>query len=95
MPLDGYAFLAPPADGQPIELGIRPEHIEVNAAGAAAVVEMVEPMGSDQLAWLRFGGAPLSLRLSAEAGVKTGDNMGIVLPPRRMSLFDAASGARL
>ena len=54
------------ADGRAVELGIRPEHVEAGG-DLPAVIEMVEPMGSDQLAWLRLGDHPLSMRLPAEA----------------------------
>ena len=94
VPLEGYAFASAPADGQPAELGIRPEHIETGGS-LQAQIEMAEPMGSDQLAWLRLGGAPLSLRLPAEAEVKAGETMPLAFPARRLSLFDAASGQRL
>src|SRR4029079_3047320 len=52
--LDGYAFDARPAEGAPIELGIRPEHVE-SGGDLPASIEMVEPMGRDQLAWLGIG----------------------------------------
>ena len=59
LPLPDYAFAAAPQDGMPIELGIRPEHVELapDAADAwDAPVELVEPIGSDLLAWTRIGG---------------------------------------
>ncbi|MHB2169815.1 ABC transporter ATP-binding protein [Alsobacter sp. R-9] len=94
--LAGYGFAAPPQDGHEVELGIRPEHIEHGPAGThQATVEMVEPMGSDQLAWTSLGGAPVSLRLPAESAVATGHSLAITIPAHRVSLFDRAGGQRL
>jgi multiple sugar transport system ATP-binding protein len=92
--LDGYDFDGGPVEGAPIELGIRPEHVESDG-DLPAVIEMVEPMGSDQLAWLRLGNQPLSMRLPAEAHVIVGDTIPLRLPPDKLNLFDARSGRRL
>jgi len=59
------------------------------------VIEMVEPMGSDQLAWLRLGDHPLSMRLPAEAQIAVGGSIPLRLPAEKLNLFDAASGRRL
>jgi multiple sugar transport system ATP-binding protein len=60
-----------------------------------ATIEMVEPMGSDQLAWLRLGSHALSMRLPADARIVTGDSISLRLPADRLNLFDASSGRRL
>ena len=95
LPLTGYAFAARPQDGQAVELGVRPEHVQHVAAGLAAPIEMVEPMGSDQLAWTRIAGTPVSLRLSAESPIKTGETISISIPAERVNVFDASTGKRL
>ena len=77
-----------------IELGIRPEHVEAGG-DLPAVIEMVEPMGSDQLAWLRLGDHPLSMRLSAEAQIVAGGPIPLRFPADKLNLFDAVSGRRL
>jgi multiple sugar transport system ATP-binding protein len=56
---------------------------------------MVEPMGSDQLAWLRLGEHPLSMRLSAEAQIVAGGPIPLRFPADKLNLFDAVSGRRL
>jgi multiple sugar transport system ATP-binding protein len=94
VPLDGYAFDARPAEGAPIELGIRPEHVEAGG-DLPASIEMVEPMGSDQLAWLRIGNHPLSMRLSTEAQITAGRPIALRFPADKLNLFDAVSGRRL
>ena len=98
VPLDGYASAGRLDAGAEVELGIRPEHITLapgDPAATVATVEMVEPMGSDQLAWVRLGGVPLAIRMSADVPVSAGDPMPVLLPGRRVNLFDAASGQRL
>jgi multiple sugar transport system ATP-binding protein len=92
--LNGYAFDTRPQDGAPIELGIRPEHIE-RGGDLDAVIEIVEPMGSDQLAWLRLGGQSLSMRLPADTHAAIGEQFTLHLPADKVNLFDAASGRRL
>jgi multiple sugar transport system ATP-binding protein len=94
IPLDGYAFDGRPQEGASIELGIRPEHV-VAGGDLPATVEMVEPMGSDQLAWLRLGSHALSMRLPAEAQIAVTQSISLRLPPDRLNLFDARSGCRL
>ena len=59
------------------------------------MIEMVEPMGSDQLAWLRLGDHPLSMRLPAEAQIVAGGSIPLRLPADKLNLFDAVSGRRL
>jgi multiple sugar transport system ATP-binding protein len=94
IPLDGYAFDMRPPEGARIELGIRPEHIDAGG-DLPAVIEMVEPMGSDQLAWLRLGSHSLSMRLPAEAPVVVGESISLRLSADKINLFDASSGRRL
>ncbi|SDR33614.1 carbohydrate ABC transporter ATP-binding protein, CUT1 family [Rhizobiales bacterium GAS113] len=95
LPMAGYRFATAPKDGAKVELGVRPEHVEMASNGLQAVIEMIEPMGSDQLAWTRLGGAPASLRLPAESAVRAGDRISISISPTKASLFDFASGQRL
>jgi multiple sugar transport system ATP-binding protein len=94
IPLEGYGFETRPQPGAAIELGIRPEHVEAGGDLPAAV-EMVEPMGSDQLAWLRLSSQPLSMRLPADTPIASGQSLQLRLPADKLNLFDAASGRRL
>ncbi|PSJ64183.1 ABC transporter ATP-binding protein [Pseudaminobacter soli (ex Li et al. 2025)] len=100
VPLSTYAFAdgAPPAPGA-AALGIRPEHVSLNSGdgwpfSAQAVVEVVEPMGSDTLVWLKLAGQKFSVRMSSERAPQAGDQVTIGFDPMRASLFDAA-GDRL
>src|SRR5262249_17336062 len=91
-PLKGYEFSSAPLDGADVELGVRPEHIEVAANGRELSIEMVDPMGSDLLAWSKLGGTPISLRLPAESRSRPGDRVAVTMSPAKVSLFDRSSG---
>ncbi len=97
LPLADYAFAAPPVRGATVDLGIRPEHVVLAPSDPHALparVELVEPMGSDLLAWTRIGEAAISIRLPAETQVVAGDTLPLLFPPHRLNLFDA-QGQRL
>jgi multiple sugar transport system ATP-binding protein len=96
--LGAYPFVAPPVVGSDVELGIRPEHVVLDASAAEVVtapVVMVEPMGSDLLARTELGGARVSVRLPAEARVAVGDQLPLHLPARHLNLFAVPDGERL
>jgi multiple sugar transport system ATP-binding protein len=100
VPLSTYAF----ADGAQTApgaaaLGIRPEHVSLNSGdgwpfSATASVDVVEPMGSDTLVWLKLAGQKFSVRMSSERAPQAGDQVTVGFDPMRASLFDAA-GDRL
>ncbi|HEV2737520.1 MAG TPA: sn-glycerol-3-phosphate ABC transporter ATP-binding protein UgpC [Candidatus Elarobacter sp.] len=77
-------------------LGVRPEDISLHADAAgsiAAVVDVVEPLGSEQVLYFTSGGERLTARAPAEATVASGDAIALGINPKRMHLFDGASGA--
>ncbi len=80
-----------------VEAGIRPEHLELVAAGAPctvdADVELVEGTADSALAHVVAGGHRLIARLAADAPWRRGDRVGVRAPLERWFLFDAASGA--
>jgi len=98
LPLEGYAADTALEDGRAVELGIRPEHVLLapdDSAAVEATVEVVEPIGSDILVWVRLGDAPIAVRLPAETPVSPGDRLKLLLQGRRLNLFDAQSGQRI
>ncbi|PZQ50796.1 MAG: ABC transporter ATP-binding protein [Rhodovulum sulfidophilum] len=94
IPLDGYRG-AVPAAGREVVLGVRPEHVFVGAEGAPATVDIDEPMGSDSLLWLGFGGQALSARAPAEHGFVAGQSVGLRFDISKASLFDRETEQRL
>ncbi len=103
--LDGYVFrhsdpTGPTGPTGSAVLGIRPEHVTVGADAGPdafmALVEIVEPMGADNLVWCRTpGGESFSVRLDGDADARPGDSLPASFPAAAVSLFDAGSGDRL
>jgi len=101
VPLNNYKFYKASVGSVDGVLGIRPEHIAVgdDAKGMPFVVEseieIVEPMGSDTVAWTRLAGQPVTFRCSSDIPLAPGQKVMIGFDPARGSLFDAASGLRV
>jgi multiple sugar transport system ATP-binding protein len=99
LPVNGYAFQQRPETGRKVILGIRPEHLAGDAAGACALegfsVEMVEPMGADSLVWCGDGGVTLGVRMPGDRPVRPGAPLPLSVSPDQFSLFAADGGARL
>ncbi|WP_171097708.1 ABC transporter ATP-binding protein [Ruegeria sp. HKCCD7255] len=95
----GYPFAKTP--GGPATLGIRPEHIETGAAAEAlpfhtdVPVEVIEPMGSDTLAWTRFADKAFRVRLDGQTDIRPGDQLKIGIDMAKASFFDAETEVRL
>ncbi len=84
------------ADHAAVTLGVRPEDILLHADAAGsipAVVDVVEPLGSENVLYLTCEGERLTARASAESTVAMGDAIALGINANRMHLFDAASGA--
>jgi len=77
-----------PADGT---LGVRPEGVRVQAAGAGAAqgrVDLVEALGNDTLIHVDVGGVPLIARQTERTMLAAGDRVGLDLDPAVLHLFD-------
>ena len=97
LPLDGYPFGTRPESGRPVTLGIRPEHIALDGAGNwdGFTVDIVEPLGADNLVWCTDGDLSLEVRTPGEQAVRPGTPMALGIDPRRVSLFSTEGGVRL
>jgi multiple sugar transport system ATP-binding protein len=99
VPLGTYDFAGQPVPG-PVVFGIRPEHVSLNSGtgwpfSTAANVEVVEPMGSDTLVWLKLAQQNFSVRVTSERTPKNDETVTLGFDPMRASLFDAATGNRI
>ncbi|MBB95141.1 MAG: ABC transporter ATP-binding protein [Rhodobacteraceae bacterium] len=98
--LDGYAFAGRPAGG-PAAFGIRPEHIVCGPEAQAkpihldTKVDLVEPLGSDTLAWVHAGDQPFWVRMDGQSTIRPGDRLPIGFDPARANLFDMQTEARI
>ena len=94
-----------PYSGQRLNLGIRPEHLQVVADGSthaiAAEVTLVEPLGREILirakvaASDRTPAATVSIPLPPDLRPQVGDRLCLQLDGDRLFVFDPATGARL
>ncbi len=79
-----------------VVLGLRAEHITLNADGpCAATVSLIEPMGNHQVVWLLCGGLSLSVVVHGAPTLKLDDRVRFSVDTAKVSVFDAASGERL
>ncbi len=94
-----YAFAATAPAARKAVLGLRPEHIALIDAGqpadGRATVSLVEPMGANVVLWLALGGESIAVHTESHTPHRRGDTLGVRADVRRVSLFDAGSGARL
>ena len=97
----GYEFASHPSGDSAVWLGVRPEHILTGDAAADATytstaeIDIVEPMGSDTLVWVNFGGQSVRVRTEGQSGLKSGDTLTIGFDAARLHLFDKKTEIRL
>jgi len=84
-----------PAHSGPVKLGIRPEHLRLNADGIQAEVLVVEPTGSETQVALRLGNQELVGIFRERVPMNPGDMIGISMISEQAHLFDPESGKRL
>ena len=86
----------PLVEGQPLTLGLRPEHFKAGgSAELALTIEIVEHLGGESFAYARQGdGKMLTLAADNGRGLKPGDQVIARFDPARMLCFDPA-GQRL
>ncbi len=82
------------AEGAPVTLGIRPEHIQVGSGNLSGKVMHLEPLGEHTYLHLQtpLSPAPLIAKTPRE-DVKLGEVVAFTLPAHAMHLFDAKGDA--
>ena len=100
--LKDYAAKGKLKPGQAVVFGARPEHLRLNAGNEAglsdsfdATVDLIEPMGSDSLVWLKLAGQILSARIESSQIYKPNEKITVKFRVGLASLFDAESSERL
>ena len=100
--LKDYAAKGKLKPGQAVVFGARPEHLRLNAGNEAglsdsfdATVDLIEPMGSDSLVWLKLAGQILSARIESSQIYKPNEKITVRFRVGLASLFDAESSERL
>jgi multiple sugar transport system ATP-binding protein len=85
----------------PVTLGIRPEDVRLVSAAdqtdgtCDALVEVVEPLGSDILLDMRIGAAMTVARVDPSVRVKVHEKVRLAFVPERMHFFDTKTEAAL
>jgi multiple sugar transport system ATP-binding protein len=99
LPLRARSSTDGAADGTPVVLGIRPEHM-ARAAGPTppegfvrldTTIELLQPTGSRTYATFRLGGEPVVAELEAHDVSRPGEAISLDINVARASLFDAAT----
>ena len=84
----------PGAEGMPLTIGIRPEHLVPAAEGLALALDLVEPLGSESVLHGRLAnGEALAVRLPGRPPAV--DRLTLALPPATLQVFAAETGRRL
>jgi multiple sugar transport system ATP-binding protein len=82
--------------GQPVLLGVRPEHLRLASDGGLGVrVTLVEPTGADTLLACEHHGHALTVLLRERHPFQPGSTIRLAPDPAQVHVFDAASGRRL
>jgi multiple sugar transport system ATP-binding protein len=98
IPADRAARLRP-YKGQPITMGVRPEDLHVSSGADSpgtlidAVVDVVEPLGSEILLDVRVGSNSMVARVEPTVRVKVHEPMKLALTPERLHFFDTKTEA--
>jgi multiple sugar transport system ATP-binding protein len=89
-------------DGMKVVFGARPEHMTLNGRDdkgfskpVDAEVELIEPMGSDSLVWIKFAGQTISVRVESSAHFTPGEKVKLRFRVGLASIFDEATGDRI
>ena len=83
--------------GQPVLIGIRPEHFAANGAGNRVElrVDVVEPLGAQVQLLTDLGGRAVTVLLNERLLPKVGGRIGLSMPAEHLHVFDVESGVRL
>jgi len=97
-PLDGDDAGESLTPGRKVVLGVRPEHIKVNEGTIdihEATVDIEEPMGADNLLWLKLAGQTISVRINGSRRFRPGTPVKLGFDMSLASLFDAGTELRI
>ena len=86
-------------EGREVELGVRPESLEILTApaggGLEAQVEVVEPLGNQTQVYFKTAQQSIVGMVDAHRRISPGDSFWLSAPPERLHVFDLATGESL
>jgi multiple sugar transport system ATP-binding protein len=83
------------SDGRPAVCGVRPEHFFLSDDGVDALVQVVEPTGSELQVVAKVGDSDIIAVFRERHQFKPGDKIRLKPDPRLIHLFDETTGKRL
>jgi sn-glycerol 3-phosphate transport system ATP-binding protein len=84
------------ADGRPLIVGIRPEHLEPAADGFDLLIDLIEPLGSETLVHGHLtGGEEQSLVVRLAGAAPAGERLTVRSQLQHLHVFDRTSGRRI
>jgi len=86
------AGLAPAA---PVDLGVRPEHVNLGVDGVPARVRVVQPIGPATHVTVDWDGGTVTSRVGGIARLAPDDEVHVALDPAGLVFFDRESGRRV
>lgn len=90
----GTDFAATDSEIAGLQLGIRPEHIEIGRAGLPAKVETSEYFGADSIVACSIGHQRINLRVPGPPSLSTGAEVHLRLKPECIHFFDRETTLR-
>jgi multiple sugar transport system ATP-binding protein len=76
-------------EGDEVEIGIRPEHVQLGTRGLAFSVNVLERLGGVSIAYGTVGGKTrFCASLPGDAAVKEGETMSLTVVPEDCHVFD-------
>lgn len=82
--------------GQIVKIGIRPEHLSVQADGFTIHVELVESLGAHQIIHATWGQQKLAMQVETDrVPAQSGQALVVGCAPQHLHVFDAQTGQRL
>jgi len=83
-----------PADAD-VEIGIRPEDLELTVDGLGCVVDLIEPTGAETMVSVSLAGATVLLTVSERVSVSSGERISVKFPTAKSHVFDPKTGERI
>ncbi|GAA3401874.1 ABC transporter ATP-binding protein [Paenibacillus hodogayensis] len=92
-------------EGQPVTMGVRPEHIydplfaqkmdisDVNSMNAT--VQVIEHLGAETLVYFRVGERMVTARVNPETDIRLGQTITFIFDPNKMHFFDPKTEERI
>ncbi|MEM1237259.1 MAG: sn-glycerol-3-phosphate ABC transporter ATP-binding protein UgpC [Pseudomonadota bacterium] len=85
-----------PSDGTSVQLGLRPEHLNIDRAGTTHTVDLTEALGGVSYAYLvSENGERLIVEERGDDRVKAGETVGVSFDAAQARLFDANTELRI